>query len=186
VTSRPAVRASDAEREQTVALLRRHAVDGRLTLEEFAQRMGIAYEAKTQEELQELTRDLPAESSAVPARRGRGRRWIVSFMGGADRRGRFRLGTHTAVVTVMGGANIDLRQAELEDPDVTITAVSVMGGTNIVVPEGVDVELTGFALMGGKGFRPGQQPPPPGAPLVRVRAFALMGGVSVVTKRRAR
>jgi hypothetical protein len=182
----PALRASDVERERTVELLRRHSVDGRLTLEEFAQRMGAAYEARTRDELDELTLDLPTEPPAAPVHRSKPARWMVAVMGGADRRGRFRLGPRTNVVAVMGGANIDLRQAELEEPDATITVVSVMGGANIVVPEGVDVELTGFSLMGGRGHRPGKQPLPPGAPLVRVRAFSIMGGVSVVTKRDVR
>lgn len=181
--SRPALRASDAERERTVELMRRHSVDGRLTLEEFAERISRAYEAKTRDELDELTSDLPASAAAVPARRRGSARWIVSVLGGTERRGRFRLGPRTRVVSVMGGTNIDLRHAELESPEVEITIVSVMGGANVVVPEGVDVELTGLALMGGKGYRPGKQPPPPGAPLIRVRAFAFMGGVSVTTKR---
>lgn len=179
----PVLRASDAERERTVELLRRHSVDGRLTLEEFAERIGVAYEAKTRDELDELTKDLPAEPTAVPTRRRKPTRWIVSFMGGTNRRGRFRLGRRTVVLTIMGGANIDLRRVELEEPDVEIVVLSLMGGTNVVVPEGVDVDLTGFAFMGGKGYRPGKQLPPPGAPLVRVRAFAFMGGVSVITKR---
>jgi hypothetical protein len=180
--SQPAVRASDADRERTVELLRHHSVDGRLTLEEFAERMARAYEAKTQDELEQLTRDLPVETTASPARRRRATRWIVSVMGGVNRRGRFRLGVHTYAVSIMGGMNVDLRQAELEEPEVTITVVSFMGGANIIVPEGVDVELTGIAIMGGKSYRPGKQPPPPGAPLVRVRVFSVMGGVSVITK----
>jgi hypothetical protein len=181
--SQPAIRASDADRERAVELLRRHSVDGRLTLEEFAERMGLAYEAKTQDELEQLTRDLPEQAAAPPARRRKPSRWIVSVMGGVNRRGRFRLGAHTYAVSIMGGMNVDLRQAELEEPEVTIAVVSIMGGANITVPEGVDVELTGIAIMGGKAYRPGKQPPPPGAPLVRVRVFSLMGGVSVITKR---
>jgi hypothetical protein len=181
--SQPAVRASDADREGTVDLLRRHSVDGRLTLEEFAERMGLAYEAKTQDELEQLTRDLPAQSAVTPARRRKPTRWIVSVMSGVNRRGRFRLGAHTYAVSIMGGMNVDLRQAELAEPEVTISVVSIMGGANIIVPEGVDVELTGIAIMGGKTYRPGKQPPPPGAPLVRVRVLSLMGGVSVITKR---
>jgi hypothetical protein len=181
--SHPAVRASDADRERTVELLRRHSVDGRLTLEEFAERMSLAYEAKTQDELDQLMRDLPAPTAAAPARRRKRTRWIVSVMSGVSRPGRFRLGARTYAVSLMGGMNVDLRQAELEEPEVTITVVSVMGGANIVVPEGVEVELTGIAIMGGKYYRPGRQLPPPGAPLVRVRVFSLMGGVSVITKR---
>jgi len=41
----PALRASDAERERTVVLLREHAAQGRLTLEEFTKRMSAAYGA---------------------------------------------------------------------------------------------------------------------------------------------
>jgi hypothetical protein len=181
--SEPALRASDAERERAVELLCRHSVDGRLTLEEFAERIGLVYDAKTREELDQLTRDLPAETAQVPARAGKRARWIVSVMGGTHRRGRFRLGARTNVVTFMGGANIDLRQVELEESEAAITVVAFMGGVNIVVPEGVDVELTGFAFMGGKAYRPGKRPPPPGAPHLRVRAFSFMGGVSVLTRR---
>jgi hypothetical protein len=181
--SQPAVRASDAERERVVEQLRGHSVDGRLTLEEFAERMSRAYEARTQDELEELTRDLPAQAVATPARRAKPSRWIVSVMGGVSRRGRFRLARETFLASFMGGLNLDLRQAELEDQEITITVATVMGGANIVVPEGVEVELTGIAIMGGKSFRPGKTSPPPGAPFIRVRVFSLMGGVSVITKR---
>jgi hypothetical protein len=182
LTSEPALRASDSEREHTVELLRRHSVDGRLTLEEFGERIGRAYDARTREELAELTRDLPDERSGVPARRKR-TRFVVSVMGAVNRRGRFRLGARTYVLALMGGANVDLRQAELELPEVTINVLSMMGGANVVVPEGVEVELTGLSFMGAKAYRPGKSQPPPGAPFLRVRAIAFMGGVSVITKR---
>ncbi len=75
---------------------------------------------------------------------------MVAVMGGAERKGRWRPARRTNVVTVMGGAELDLREAELAD-EVVITAVTVMGGIGIVVPEGVSVDLGGFALMGGNG-----------------------------------
>jgi hypothetical protein len=179
----PAIRASDAEREHTVALLQRHSVDGRLTLEEFASRMEQAYEARTRDELEELTRDLPETSTAVPAgRRKPATRWIVSVMSGTQKRGRWRLARNTNVVCVMGGAELDLRHAELEDVDSVMTVVAVMGGAEIIVPEGVDVDVGGFAFMGGKEFKPGRTAPPPSAPSVRIRAYALMGGIEVKTR----
>ena len=182
MSGQPALLASDAERDRAVERLRSGAVEGRLTLEEFAQRMSTAYEARTREELDELTRDLP--SDLTPARKAvqTSANWVVAIMGGATRKGRFRLATETKVVTVMGGADIDLRQAELQGPEATITVYSVMGGANVIVPEGVHVELGGLAIMGGKDHRPGKEPVPPGAPVVRVRAYTLMGGVSVITK----
>jgi hypothetical protein len=183
----PAIRASDSEREHTVELLRRHSVDGRLTLEEFAGRIERAYDAKTREELEELTRDLPetppSTAARPPARRQKApSRWIVSVMSGTEKRGRWRLGRDTKVVCVMGGAELDLRHAELEDLDSTITVVAVMGGAEITVPEGVDVDVGGFAFMGGKEFRPGKTVPPPSAPSVRIRAYAFMGGIEVKTR----
>jgi hypothetical protein len=54
-----AVRASDAEREQTVALLQRSFADGRLTQAELEERVGAAYAARTRADLRDLTADLP-------------------------------------------------------------------------------------------------------------------------------
>jgi len=60
----PNVRASDADRERIVEQLRQHTADGRLTMDEFEERMTAAYAAKTYRELAELTRDLPVDLGA--------------------------------------------------------------------------------------------------------------------------
>ncbi len=57
------LRCSDADREQLVDELRRHAGDGRLTLTELDERIEQAYAAKTFSDLEILVRDLP---SATP------------------------------------------------------------------------------------------------------------------------
>jgi hypothetical protein len=70
VSDLPDFRAADADREHAVALLREHAAVGRLTLEEFADRMSAAFGARTTAELAELTRDLPTSpGEAVASRR---------------------------------------------------------------------------------------------------------------------
>jgi hypothetical protein len=56
----PRIRASDEDRDRTVSLLREHHAAGRLTPEEFNDRIDKAYEAKTMGELDELMADLPA------------------------------------------------------------------------------------------------------------------------------
>lgn len=60
MTDRP-IRASDKEREGVVDVLRDAYTDGRLTLEEFEDRMAAAYASKTWDDLRELTADLPVE-----------------------------------------------------------------------------------------------------------------------------
>lgn len=53
------MRASDADREQTVAALRRHVADGRISVEEFSERTTAAYAARTFGDLDAVTADLP-------------------------------------------------------------------------------------------------------------------------------
>jgi Domain of unknown function (DUF1707) len=55
----PRIRASDADRERTATLLREHHAEGRLTAEEFNDRLDRALEAKTIGELDALLADLP-------------------------------------------------------------------------------------------------------------------------------
>ncbi|MEU0603179.1 DUF1707 domain-containing protein [Streptomyces sp. NPDC006393] len=58
----PALRASDAERDQVAAQLQHHYAVGRLTLTELEERVGAVYEARTREQLDALLRDLPSEA----------------------------------------------------------------------------------------------------------------------------
>jgi len=53
--------ASDKERDSVVDVLRDAYTDGRLTLDEFEERMAAAYAARTWTDLRQLTGDLPAE-----------------------------------------------------------------------------------------------------------------------------
>lgn len=176
----PEIRASDAERDAAVVRLREAAAHGRLTLEEFTERMHDAYDARTRAQLDELVRDLPAEAPAATPARRTPRRWIVSVMGNSVRRGRWRVAEHATAVTVMGNATIDLRQAELSGPEVTISVFTTMGNTHVIVPPGVDVDLSAIAIMGNRFDRsPGGVKP--GAPLVRIRGVVLMGNVFVRT-----
>jgi hypothetical protein len=56
----PRLRASDADRERIVQMLREHHAEGRLDVDEFHERFNAAYEAKTLGELDALLADLPA------------------------------------------------------------------------------------------------------------------------------
>ncbi|MFG1841327.1 DUF1707 SHOCT-like domain-containing protein [Micromonospora sp. DT228] len=53
------LRASDDDRNRVVAELHRHTAAGRLTLDEFSDRAGAVWTARTLGDLAALTRDLP-------------------------------------------------------------------------------------------------------------------------------
>ena len=179
-------RASDAEREATVTRLREAAAEGRLTVEELAERIDAAYAASMLDELAPLTADLPAvagSSSIAVEGGGGGTRFVLGILGGGDRRGRWRVAPRVTVVNVLGGADLDLREATLTAPEVTIWVISIFGGSDIVVPEAVHVELSSFALFGGDDLKLEGPEPEPGAPVVHVRTVSLFGGTDVTTRR---
>ncbi len=60
MASNPSVRASDQDRDRTAQLLREHHAAGRLDPEEFNERLDRAFAAKTIDDLDQLTDDLPA------------------------------------------------------------------------------------------------------------------------------
>jgi hypothetical protein len=169
------VRASDADRERTVALLREHAVDGRLTLEEFTERMERAYLARTDDELEELARDLPV---AVVSRR-RPTRLLLSIFGSTEREGRLRLSSRVTCVTAFGNIDLDLRQATLEGDVITVVVLGAFSSVDVYVPEGVEIDLHGLVVFGHKGANGNDRPPRPGTPLLRVVVLGAFSGIDV-------
>ncbi len=169
---------TDQQREVAVARLTEHIGAGHLTLAEFDERARASYQAASAAELARVTADLPALDAPQPAR-PTPRRWLVSLFGGADITGRSRLGRTLNSVTVMGGNDLDLRHAVLDGGELTITAIAVMGGQDIYLPEGVEVQVDGFALFGGNDQHGGDAPPRPGAPVIRIRAVSIMGGIDI-------
>jgi class 3 adenylate cyclase len=174
------LRVADADRDRTVTLLREHVVDGRITLNEFSERVGLALVARTRGDLDTAMAHLPALASPEEASARRvARRRFVGVMSESKAKGRWRVADRTTAVAVMGGCEIDLRQAEIHGSEVVIKAVAFWGGIKVIVPEGFDVELEGFSFMGGRDLKLRNVPIVPGSPRIRVRGYAIMGGIEV-------
>jgi Domain of unknown function (DUF1707) len=170
-------RVGDADREQAANVLREHTVEGRLTLEEYVSRLDDVYAATSDRELVATLRELP-ERPADPPTRGR-RSWLVTLIGSVQRRGRWAAPRRIIAFSLLGAPDFDFRQASV-DGDVWITSVSVVGALTAIVPEGIEVEVGGLALIGGNDvFGSGGKPPAAGGPRVRIRSYALLGGARV-------
>jgi hypothetical protein len=176
------LRVSDAERDATLRLLSEHAAVGRLTLDELEERSGRALAAKTRGELAVLASDLPVEggqAQPAPAPAKKPVRWMIAIMAGSHRRGRFRAVGRINALAIMGGDEIDLREAEIEGGELTLNLFAVMGGATIYVPDSVEVEVGGFSLMGGNTEIGSERNPRPGAPVIRIQTYNLMGGATI-------
>ena len=177
----PGTRASDAERAQTAALLKQACVEGRLNLDEFGQRVAEAYAARTREDLAALTSDLPAPGAGAPLARS-GPVAVTSttaILAAAERSGPWRVAESGRVLAVLGACKLDLRQATVTAPVTTIDARVVLGNLVVLVPEGVEVDLSATAVMGARTLRLTGPPPPPGAPVVRITGVVVWGDLSV-------
>jgi hypothetical protein len=179
------LRASDGEREQVVERLSLACAEGRLTLEELGARIEAAYSARARGELGPLLADLP-EPAAGPARPAPEKKrepssWIVSVMGETTRRGHWRLPSRAKVVTVMGETLLDLGQAVIEGNEIEISIFLLMGKQEVIVPEGVEVEVTGLVVMGSRRLEVKPVQPRPGVPRLRLRVGGLMGELNVRT-----
>ena len=112
-----------------------------------------------------------------------GKRRLLALMGGVSRRGPWSPSDSSRVYAVMGGVELDFREAELP-PGVTDIKVRVfMGHVEIIVPPEVDIEADGLALMGGFGeYSQTGDLTNPDRPILRITGFSVMGGVSIDTR----
>ncbi len=187
-------RVGDVERQAVIDMLRAHTGAGRLTLDEFSDRAGEVFAARTRAELAATLRDLPSgvagplppspsdppPPTPVP---GHGRRRFIAIMSGSQARGRWRADRRLQAFAFWGGVDIDLSEAQIDGPVLDIYATAIMGGITIRVPAGFPVSLDGLVIMGGYGDRTKASDPLPGAPLIRVHARGMWGGVEVRTAR---
>lgn len=195
------MRASDADREQVADVLRQAASDGRLSLTELEERIEALYAAKTYADFEPVVRDLPgdlplppsatiarrAAAAPAPAPSSSGRvggipssRSANVVFSGIQRRGDWVVPAHYRVKAVFGGAELDLREASLEEHEVEIDVRAVFGGVTIVVPSDLRVQVDGDGVFGAFNDDVSHRGQPgPGAPVVRVTGKAVFGGVNV-------
>lgn len=105
-----------------------------------------------------------------------------SIIGGVDVRGRYEPSATNWYVTLIGGHQIDLRQAILpEERPVVINILTLFGGGKVLVAPGTSVELGGFILIGGRSANVAPAAEPPQS-RIKVRLFCLAGGLDVRSK----
>lgn len=185
------MRASDADRERVANVLREAAGDGRLTMDELDERLDAVYQAKTYAELEPITHDLPgagapAAPAPAPAAPSDPARFggeptshgAVAILGGFTRRGDWVVPKEFTAFMLMGGGEIDMREAKFAEREVSIHIFAIMGGCEIIVPEDATVRVTGVGIMGAFDHT-GSGTGSPGGPVITVNGVAFMGGVDV-------
>jgi hypothetical protein len=185
---RSRLRVSDADRHRVAELLREAAGEGRLDIEELEERLEAAYAAKTYGDLVPITADLPAGGRAPAPMSQAGSlspatRYDSSFaiMGGTSRTGVWEVGPSHTAFALMGGVDIDLRNARFVSRETVIRAYAMWAGINVYVNAQTRVVVDGIGIMGAfdQARDKVEADLGPDSPVVRVTGLALMAGVTV-------
>ncbi|MDX1673249.1 MAG: DUF1707 domain-containing protein [Longimicrobiales bacterium] len=203
-------------REETIDALCQGFARESISLGELERRLETARSARSRDELAALLRDLPGTPAPArpastasratgtePAKRPERRpapspddaeagvrssgHLAVAVMGGTRRAGRWAPPQEMAAVALMGGVELDFREAVLGPGVTEINCFAFWGSVEITVPPGVEVESRGFALLGGfEQDGESDTAPDPEAPRIVVNGLALMGAVEIKVVERGR
>lgn len=113
----------------------------------------------------------------------------VAIMSGVERKDSWdvKSGSYLAM---MGGIELDLRQAQIPDETIHMNATAFMGGINIIVPPDLTVDCEGTVMLGGVEFFKKSsggiisslheaQGDGKGTRVVRISCFVALGGITV-------
>jgi hypothetical protein len=172
------LRASDAERDQAIEALAEATAEGRLTLEEFSARSETALRARTQGELAVLTTDIPAPARPSAAGLLPADARISALLGNETRKGSWVVPPRLTVRSVLSDCHLEMQHAVIRQHVTTVDVTVRLGSVTIFVPDGIDVRLSGRAVLGAKESEL-YAGPRPGAPVIDVRCDVVLGAVTV-------
>lgn len=168
----------DGVRDRAQATLERAVGEGRLTLDEFTDKVDLVLRAGSEAEVNAVLGQLPAPVTAPAAK-------VVSRQSVFDdvsRSGRFALPTGATVSSFFGDVELDLRHAVITDPVVEVRTWTWFGDIVVTVPEGVEVEVRSGLVFGDEEVELADVPPVPGAPKIRIKAWTTFGDVRVASQ----
>ena len=198
----------DERRQATIDQLCERFAEDRLTMRDFERRIDLANRATTTRQLASLVADFPAATPrpastgpapapparpthpahTIPPERLPARQFLAGVLGASTRGGAWIAPREMYAVALMGGVELDFREAGLGPGVTEVTAFALWGGVDVIVPPGLQVECSGAGILGGFERTPDELADAsrpsvdPRSPVLRVNGVAVMGGVTVSTR----
>jgi Domain of unknown function (DUF1707) len=161
------LRASHADRDRVVEVLRIAAGDGRITADELDQRLEAALTARTLGELTVLTTDLPlspAHAAGVIAGPPKDLVRIECGGGVAEREGPWLVPRAMQVRVTSGAVRLDFTEATITGPELRIDAEVRSGALTLLTRPGIEVDLD--EVTTASGIAKVQRPAGPASPVI--------------------
>ncbi len=171
---------SPVERERAAARAATVCTQGRLPLGAYADLVETFKGAEERSHFDQALQELRgAETTAIVPGGAPVASSLVAVLSGHEQKGAMRLGSETQVVAVLGGVDLDLRQATVSGPITTIRTFAFWGGIEIRLPPGIHVETTSVPILGGNQVSLKGPAPRPDAPTIRFEMVSIMAGVEI-------
>jgi hypothetical protein len=177
------LRVSDADREAAAQQLNRALSEGRITLSELEERLGIVYGAKTFAELEPPLADLPGAAVVLPQAAApvpaRDLVHLSTEMGSVKRTGDWPVPARLRLTTSMGSIHLDLTEARTLPRRIDVDVSTGMGSITLVLPEGASADVDGVKTSWGTVKTKVPHTPSGSGPHLTVTGSAGMGTLTI-------
>jgi len=179
---------SDLEelRKDTIKLLEYNYAHGFIDLSDFEKRLESAVHAISAADLSLITDNLEeiplqadeAAGSFVNTGVIREDETYTGILSGIKRKGKWKPARNNRVFVFLGGIDLDFSEAELAPGVTDFEFFCVLGGIDLIVPEGINVDLSGVPVLGGlENKLSGEHYP--GQPTIKIHGMIFLGGVEI-------
>ncbi len=182
------------ERESVIDQLTQLFVDDQLGVDDYENALDDAHRAEDSSQLKSLRKkyelealkDIPTVKAELvkPNSPRRDTALSLAIMGGSVRKGQWQPAEKNRAVAIMGGVDLDFREAIMPPGVTELDCVAFMGGISITVPPDLAVDCHGIAIMGGFEGVDRALHASSKQPVLRISGVAIMGGVEIKTKPR--
>ena len=198
----------DSERDQAVSLLAECFAVDRITMEEFERRADLVHAARSRTELVAAIDGLSRRPAPAPVARGPSamptappppvgveavggphahahQERAIAVLGETRREGTWAPGQRVQAIAVLGSTVLDFREVALPPGRTVVSALTMMGSVEVIVPPHCHVECAGSAVLGSfeqrREYLPHQAGPD--GPVIRIEGVAILGSVEVEYRR---
>lgn len=164
-----------------------------ISVDEYERRVDIALNTSIEADLVRISGDLQPlpeasgqkSSPERPPHHSRKDDLIVGILSRIDRRRNWNPAKYNKILTLLGRVKLDFTQVRLPPGTTVVEFFCVMGHLDIIVPEGVRVDMIGLPVMGSINNLT-DDPESTNCPVIKIRGLTLMGSIQARPPRKRR
>jgi hypothetical protein len=171
----------EEKRDKTIKRLEKAYAQGEISLEELEKRIELAVNTTEYADLENLVSDLKPPEPEMETKANyheEPEETILGVLSGIKRKGRWKPARRSKIMVFLGGVELDFSEADLREGITEFEYFCALGGIELQVPEGINVEISGLPLLAGIENKLSGEVYP-GSPTIKLNGTMFMGGIEV-------